>query len=332
MRVLVTGATTRLGGSLVRALLADPSVEHVLAVGAEPGFEDGPRLRYHRVDLTRDRAVRNLLHGPARTLGIDAVVHAAMHRQARDGGAAVHARNVEATRQLLHACAELAPIRRFVFPSTAAVYAVRPGAPTLLDEDAPLEFDPHAPQWVRDRVEADLTVCANMGMCDLGIVVLRCAEILAPATGSQLWDYLQTRVCLRPLGFDPMINLLSLDDAVAAIQRALAREGQGVYNVAGADTLPLSRVIRGWGRLDVPAPGPLLAPLYRLRTWARGLDFRYDLNARRFHASALVDDRRARAELGYRPAHPIVWPEDRSSCAPGAARRMARASEPATPG
>lgn len=308
MRVLVTGATTPLGAALVHRLLADPSIEHVLEAGGEPGVGDAPRRSYARVDLSRPRAVHDLIHGPARAAGIDAVVHGALHRRAGDEGPRVHARNVEATRELLHACAAVPAIRRFVYVSSAAVYAVRAKTATLLDEEAPLELDPRAPQWVRDRVEADLTVCTRMGLDPFGVAVRRCAEILAEGTGSQLWDYLQSRVCLRPLGFDPMINVLSIADAADAIELALRGTTNGVYNVAGTDTLPLSRLIARWGRRDVPVPGPLLAPLYRLRTRAIGLDFRYDLNRQRFHLGGLVDDGRARRELGYRPTHAIRWP------------------------
>jgi UDP-glucose 4-epimerase len=304
----VVGATTPLGAALVQRLLDDPDVEHVLEVGAEPYASATPRLSYRRVDLTRERAVHDLVHGVARGLAIDAVVHLALHRSARDEGARVHARNVEATRQLLRCCAEVPTVRRFVFQSTAAVYALRSTAPALLDEDAALEFDPGAGQWIRDRVEADLTVCARMGMSPMSIVVLRTAEILAPGMGSQLWDYLQSRVCLRPLGFDPMINVLSLVDAVDAIRLALGASSQGVFNIAGADTLPLSRLIERWGRRSVPVPGPLLAPLYRLRAWSVGLEFRYDLNLRRFHTGGQVDDTRARAQLGYGAARPTAWP------------------------
>ena len=57
---------------------------------------------------------------------------------------------------------------------------------------------------VRDvhRVEADLAVCACIGRSPLVVTVLRCAECFAPSSGSQLWDYLQSRVCLRPMGYD----------------------------------------------------------------------------------------------------------------------------------
>lgn len=308
MRVLITGATTPLGAAIVRRLVAADDVEHVLEVGAEPGIADGPRRTYQRVDLGRPREVHDLLHGPVRDRGVDVVIHAALHRRATDEGAQVHASNVDATRALLLGCAELPAVRRFVFVSSAAVYAVRSRAPGLLDEDAALELDPGAPQWIRDRVEADLTVCARMGLERFGVIVLRCAELLEHASGSQLWDYLRSRVCLRPLGFDPMLNVLSLDDAADGIVLALRSPASGVYNLAGADTLPLSRLIARWGRRAVALPGPLLHPLYRLRRRATGLDFRYDLNRRRFHLGGIVDDARARRDLGYAPSHPIAWP------------------------
>lgn len=71
------------------------------------------------------------------------------------------------------------------------------------------------------------------------------------------------------------------------------------------DTLPLSSLSALAGRHDVPVPGPLLAPLYRLRTRTVGFEFRYDLNARRFHTRGILDGSRALAALGYRPRHPV---------------------------
>jgi UDP-glucose 4-epimerase len=147
--------------------------------------------------------------------------------------------------------------------------------------------------------------CARIGTDGLAIAVLRCAEILAAGTGSQLWDYLGSRICLRPLGFDPMINVLSVDDALDAILCALASDARGVFNIPGFDTLPLSSLIALAGRHDVPVPGPLLAPLYRLRTRTVGFEFRYDLNARRFHTGGILDGSRALTALGYRPRHPV---------------------------
>ncbi len=313
-RILITGATTPPGLALVRALLADPAIEHVLAIGREApaalagALPQSPRFTYEVVDLRRARQIRGLLFGPARDLGVTAVVHSALHRRARDQGRGVHELNVESTRELLHLLERHPTVRRLVYRSFAEVYRLVPDKPSVVDEEHPLEHGPRAPQWIRDRVEADLTVCSRMGLGRLELVVLRCAECLAPDSGSQLHDYLASRVCLRPLGFDPMLNLLSIDDMVAAIRLALASDRQGVFNIPGHDTLPLSRLIARFGRVDLPLPEPALGPLYRLRSATIGTDFRYDLNYWRFHFSGVLDGARARAELGYVPRSPLAWP------------------------
>ena len=311
-RVLVTGATTPLGIRLVEALLSEPRVERVLAAGTTPeppalAVIDPDRLRYVQVDLEHARQAKSLLFGPAREFEIDTIVHAALHRSAAASGGRARRLDVEATRVLLDAAERHPTVRRFVLRSHADVYRVDPRRPSLVSEDDPLDLSREAPERVRDRVEADLVVTTRMASSRLRLVVLRLAEILAPDCGSQLFDYLESRVCLRPLGFDPMLNVLSLDDAALAFLLAVFCESSGVFNVPGADTLPLSGVIARWGRADVPLPGPLLSPLYRLRRTALGLEFSYDVNLRRFHFGSILDGSRARESLAYRPVKQIAW-------------------------
>ena len=296
MRVLITGATTPLGHLLVEHLRALRDVELVVPIGRDHG------------DLRRPRAVHDLIWGLAREQRIDSIVHGIHHRRARDGGRRVHQQNVESTREMLLACRDHPTIRRFVYRSFAEVYALRHTTSDLIDEEAPLDFDPLAPQWLRDRVEADVVACSHLSG-SLSIAILRCAELFAPVCGSQLWDYLESRVCLRPLGYDPMLNVLSIDDAARAMTAALRSSATGAFNIAGADTLPLTRVIQLAMRADIPVPGPVMAPLYRLRRLVAGFDFRYDMNVRRFHFGGVLDGTRARTELGYTPDHPVRWPQ-----------------------
>jgi UDP-glucose 4-epimerase len=251
--------------------------------------------------------------GLARDLGITAVVHGAWHRRAGDAGRRIRQLNVDSTRELLRLAEDHPTVRRFVLRSYAEIYRIEADEPVLITEDHPLRLSSRMPQVQRDRLESDVLVCMRMGMSRLSIAVLRFAEILAPDSGSQLFDYLSSRVCFRPIGFDPMISLLTIDDAVRATVAALrpAAEGgdapQGIFNIAGKDVLPLSRAIALCHRVSFPVPGPFLGPLYGLRALALRADFRYDLNALRFRMSGVLDGRRARAALGYEPRTPIDW-------------------------
>jgi UDP-glucose 4-epimerase len=258
--------------------------------------------------LARSRKVRELLFGPARDLGVQTVVHLASHRSAYQEGRLVRALNVESLRSILELSDRHPTISRLVYKSYAAVYKVGHELPILVREEHPINMHPDAPQYIRDRVEADLTACTQMGLTDCEIVVLRCAEALGPGTGSQLYDLVNAPVALRPAGFDPMVNVATIADIVRALELATHGSGEGVFNIPGADTLPLGECIRKWGTPGVPCPGFMLRPLYRLRHRVVGSEFSYGLNRHRVHFGLVLDGTRARNLLNYVPQNPVNWP------------------------
>ncbi len=73
--------------------------------------------------------------------------------------------------------------------------------------------------------------------------------------------------------------------------------------------MPLSAAIGAYGKREIALPGPVLGPLYRLRSATRGFEFRYSPNRYRFHFSGVLDGSRAEEILGYTPEHPVDWPE-----------------------
>lgn len=310
--ILVTGASSPMGQHLVRSLLADTRVGHVLAVDETPPdralpFSHKGRLTYLPIDLTRTRKVRELLFGPARDLGVEVVVHLSEHVSGFGAGRRVHAQNVEALRSILELADAHPTINRLVVKSHAVVYRVSLDLPVQVTEEHPLNLDPSAPQYVRDRVEADLTACARMGLMQCEIVVLRTAEALAPGFGSQLYDYLNAPVAFRPMGFDPMVNVAHPADIVRALELATHGSGEGVFNVPGYDTLPLSEAARKWGVPMLPLPDSLVRPAYTLRHVVTGSTFSYGIHRNQMLLGLVLDGERAARELRYRPAHPVDW-------------------------
>ncbi|MEO0604827.1 MAG: NAD-dependent epimerase/dehydratase family protein [Myxococcota bacterium] len=304
--LLISGGTQPLGLQLARRW-TEQARGPVLVLGVEPE-DDVPlpgSVAYAQVDLTRTRDVEAVVRREAPRRGLDTIVNLAFHRDPHREEPQL---NVEATRTFLRIARDEPGIRHLVHRSTSDVYRHRGNQPDVIREDCPLDHDPTTPRWIRERVEGDALMCAASGTCPgLTVTVLRCAEILAPRMGSQLYDYLSSRVCLRRMGFDPMLNLLSIDDAVRAFELALEHRPEGPVNVPGADTLPLSRAIRLWGRNGLPLPSGLLGPVYYLRHRLRGSTFDYRVNLDRFHYNGVLCGQRARQTMHYRPQTTIAW-------------------------
>ena len=315
VNILVTGASSPLGEMVIHRLLEDSRVGKILAVcdkGAPITIAKNPRLESVTQDLRRQRGLHDLLFGKARDMNIEVVVHTSQEMKATRTGASAHALNVEAVRAILDFSERHPTIKRLVMRSCVEVYQVQRDLPALISEEHPLNINSGTPQWVRDRVESDITACTRMGLASYEILVLRMAEILAPGTGSQMYDYLQSRICLRPIGFDPMLNFLSLQDAATAIYRGVFANQQGVFNIPGADSLPLSQVISHWNRTSFPLLEHQISLYYRFRQTFLGGQFRYGMNRRRFHYSGILDGRRAGMILKYIPSSPISWPDESS--------------------
>jgi UDP-glucose 4-epimerase len=309
--VLITGASSPIGEQLVLRLLEDSRVGQVLAatdLNHPLSIPERPRLTKVTVDFRKQRRLHELLFGVAKELRINVIVHTSQSESAIKEGAGVHAHNVDSLRSIIDFADRHPSVRRLIIRSAVEVYQVQRDLPVLIAEDHPLNMSSGSPQWVRDRVEADFTACARMGLSTVSIVVLRMAEVLAPGCGSQIFDYLQSPVCLRPIGFDPMLNLLTIEDAAAAFQKAIHSDSEGVFNIPGADSLPLTETIARWGRLSIPLTERGMFIAYRFRRRFRGGEFRYGMNRRRFHYSGVLDGRRASSILRYIPCHPINWP------------------------
>jgi UDP-glucose 4-epimerase len=290
--VVVTGICGRLGRRVCRTLHRET---RVIGIDRRP-FHDKPKdVEHWQVDVRRKKTQDIFRAGPA---GVAAVVHLGIMHDPRASVADHHSWNVTGFGKLLEYVAHY-KIPKLVVLSSANVYGPQPDNAQFLTEDAPLLGGARFPE-IRDLVEVDMLAQSFFWKNpSTETVVLRPVHILGTVRNAPS-NYLRLPTVPTLMGFDPMVQVIHEDDVVHAIKLALRPGVRGIFNIAGPEPSTLSRLIETAGRPRLPIPHML----------AKGmLDRLYKLRLSSFPAPELdhvryvcmVDDRRAREELGYAP-------------------------------
>jgi UDP-glucose 4-epimerase len=290
--VLITGICGRLGKLLTRRL-------HRLGpvVGIDRRrFDDRPEdVVHHAIDLRR-RQVRDIF----RAGGIRAVVHLGTMHDPRESDRTHHAWNVVGMQKLLDYVAQYR-VPKLVVLSSATLYGPSPDNPQFLTEEAPLlgaqEFSK-----IRDLVEVDMLAQSFFWKTpDVETVILRPCHILGRVRNAPS-NYCRVARPFTVMGFDPMIQVIHEKDVVDAIVLALEPGARGIYNLRGPGELPLSRMLEILGRRPIALPGPVIHTLLG-RLWSYGATSFPTPEIDHLRYVCMVDDTRARRELGFRPRH-----------------------------
>lgn len=301
--VLVTGVAARLGASAARRLVEHPAVERVIGVDVVPPRGDLGAVRFVRADI-RNPVIAKVLA----VEDVDTVVHMSVSAaSSRPGGrSSAKETNVIGTMQLLAACQRSADVRRLVLRSSTAVYGASARDPGLFTEETPPERLAGS-GFAKDCAEVEGYVRGfSRRRPDIAVTVLRCADVLGAGSGaadgdSVLTQYLRLPVVPTVLGFDPRLQLLHPDDALAAVVRAAVHELPGTYNLAGAGVLTLSQLLRRLGRPALPVPAASVGTVGRALRRTSRLDLSADQVAFLTYGR-VVDTTAARERFGFAPA------------------------------
>ncbi len=313
--VLVTGATGTIGRQLVHVLYHDERIHRILAVARDPEpyyFHDCERHRfqYKQVDILKTRELNNLfLSETFRQAEVDTVIHLAfLNRPAERRTLSTHQLNVEGTKNLLDRCLEVGHVRKFVFQSSDCVYKVRAANPILIDEEADLNFDPDASQYVKDRVDADMICRAQLGNEHMRIVILRPSSIIGRNVHSH-WNALLENhyLIFKVLGYDPMICPTHANDVLRALQHVVHKHVHGVFNISGIDVAPLSVFIRLCNAHAVPLPAFLVEIVNRVQLALRLTQYDYSALPECLLYHTLLDTTRAKTVLGFTSQYHIKF-------------------------
>lgn len=253
--VLVTGVSRHLGGRAV-ALLAAHRGWNVIGVDVVAPTEPLEGVTFVRADI-RSPVIARIM-GEAE---VDTVVHMGVIATPRQAGSrsAMKEINVIGTMQLLAACQRTPAVRHLVVKSTAAVYGSGPKDPAMFTE----EMEPrHRPSsgWAKDSAEVESYVRGFGRRCpDVSVATLRFANILGPRMRTGLTGYFSLPLVPTVIGFDPRMQFVHEDDAIAAIDTAVEQPTAGTFNIAGEGVLMLSQALRMARRPSIAVPARLMS-------------------------------------------------------------------------
>lgn len=289
-KVVITGIAGRLGKALARRLHRDWAV---IGIDRRP-MDTLPRdIVFHQVDIRRRKA-----EDVFRTNRIDALIHLNIMHDLRKSKRERDEFNVLGTQKILHLCQQH-NVGKVVILSSANVYGPAPSNNQFLTEEAPL-MGSTSFGAIRDLIAVDMYASSFFWRHpELETVILRPVHIVGDVHNAPS-NYLRLGRIPTLMGYDPMIQLIHIEDVVEAMVTALKPGIRGIYNIAGPGELPLSELIKVLGKRRLPVPEPVARPLFNMMWRARLTNFPTpELDHIKY--VCMVDDSRARQNLGYRP-------------------------------
>jgi UDP-glucose 4-epimerase len=295
-KVLITGNAGALGRDLVMRLIQDGSYQ-LIGVDRRP-LENMPEgIEHLPLDLRRKSAIEVLYKlKPKSIIHLGVVRNPQRHRNKR---ANIYYFNLESTTQLLR-LAERLSIRKFVFLSTANLYGPSAATNGILTEDSPLHGANKSPEF-RDLVSLDMMMQSFFWKRPkTETIILRPCHIVGGTLHNAPSKYFKMNMIPTILGFDPMLQLLHEDDLISAIIMSLKSKVRGIFNLAGPDVAPLSRIIKALDRPTIPIPETLLKLFMAGSFLSRQSNFPIgELDHLKY--SCIIDTNRAEKELGFTP-------------------------------
>ncbi len=287
--MLVTGISGNLGREVAKLL---HRTQRVAGIDRRPFIGKPKDIDHFQIDLRKKKT-----DDVFRRLPISAIVHMGIMHDPRMSAEDHHSFNVLGTTRVLE-CAAKFGVKKLVVLSSANVYGPSPDNSHFLSEESPLMAASRFPS-VRDLIEVDMLAHGFFWRHpSVETVVLRPVHIVGPTIKNAPSNYLRLKRPMALAGFDPMVQLIHMEDVARALVAALTPGFKGVFNVVGPGEVPLSACFTELGARPLPVPHPLARPLlsrlfkYRLASFPpEELDHIQFL--------CMVDGQRWKAETGW---------------------------------
>ncbi|MFW5966778.1 MAG: NAD-dependent epimerase/dehydratase family protein [Persicimonas sp.] len=293
-QVLITGIAGNFGRAVARRL---HRTRDLIGVDRRSVHHLPKDIDIENVDIRR-RGIEDIF----RREELEAVVHLNIMHDPRSRQKEHHTFNLVGTQKIFE-LAEAHGVEKVVVLSSANVYGPDPTNNQFLTEDAPLmggqNFDA-----IRDLIALDMFCnTAFWRHPDVDTVILRPVHIVGRVNNAPS-RYLRLERPITVMGFDPMVQLIHVEDVVTAVERSLRPGVRGVFNVAGPPPVPLSLLFEKMDKTPRPLPEPVARAVLKAAWSLKVSDWPVpELDHIKY--VCMVDDSHARQALDFAHAHSL---------------------------
>ncbi|EKD42058.1 MAG: hypothetical protein ACD_73C00348G0002 [uncultured bacterium] len=251
--IVITGTSGFIGSRLLRILEDDINYPHVIAIDRRKPSFPLKKAKFMKLDLTEALADVQLAE-VLKKEQCDTLVHCAFPMTPPHDPASAHEIISVGSMYIFNACSE-ARVKKVVLASTTDVYGASPLNPNFLIEDFHHPMGDRQSKFLSDKIDAEKSALKYAKKyTDSQVTILRFATILGPTIQSYKTRYLKRFFVTTILGFDPLIQFIHEEDVFRALRLAIEKDCPGIYNIVGDGVLPLSRVIKICGKLNLQLP------------------------------------------------------------------------------
>lgn len=260
LRVAVTGAAGSIGARLVGRLAASDDVDAVIALDARFIDPTHPKVTAYQRDISQP------VEDVFKEHGVSSVVHLAFQLKPGRNREAVRRTNVGGTAQVLQSC-QAADVGHILYLSSTTVYGAYPNNNASFTEESPTQ-PVRGFQYAEDKAATEpLLQAYGLDNPNTHNTVLRGCVVMGPNSDNFITKAFSKPLLVSVLGTNPQMQFIHEDDLQDVLELCLKAQLSGVYNIAGAGTVPYSDIARVAGRRSLPVPAALLYPLTQA-TWA----------------------------------------------------------------
>ena len=249
--VAITGVSGYLGSLLLKRLIQEPEVEHIIGLDIKEPSLQSAKFMFFKHDVLQPFA--DIL----KENKVDTAIHLAFIVVPVHDEKMSRRINIEGSRNFLDASLK-AGVKQIYYMGSHTEYGAHRNNPPLFTEDMPLNPNKDYP-YACEKAEVDKMFQEfaknNPDVC---VTIGHTVAVTGPCGGACGLTELFLPVMVKAAGNDPLWQFIHEDDLAELVILLLKERRNGTYNLAGDGGLTYSQMIKKMGKPSITLPSKLL--------------------------------------------------------------------------